>query len=84
MPGIKYHGCKTEKQKCSSLGCFEYFLLMDCIDHQFSNETKGKLIMEEKLLLGVMPNKSFFVLTFSVFKIRNYGMIKTVYILCNR
>lgn len=40
------------KQKCSSLGCFEYFLLMDCIDHQFSNETKGKLIMEEKAFIG--------------------------------
>ena len=52
MPGIKYHGCKTEKQKCSSLGCFEYFILMDCSDHQFSNETKGKLIMEEKAFIG--------------------------------
>lgn len=51
MPGIKYHGCKTEKQKCSSLGGFEYFLLMDCIDHQSGNETKGKLIVKEKAFI---------------------------------
>ena len=43
---------KQKNRSVALLGCFEYFLLMDCIDHQFSNETKGKLIMEEKAFIG--------------------------------